>query len=303
MLYRQMQYFISVVACNSFTEAAEQNYISQSAISQQIQALEQGLGVQLIVRENRKFHLTQAGEYFYNQSRELLRDVDTVRRETIRLGKEDGKHLKIGYLNYYNGAELHEAIATFATTYPEVLIDSANGTHEELRELLDQGAVDLILMEQRRAFSSFFNNYELIKCPCYVELSVRNPLSNQERLTIEDLRRTPCILIAPKEQQDAEREFYENTLGFGSSFIFAESLEKGRLMVVGNRGFMPIELVGTVPPGSGAVKRLPLYRRDALIIRNYCAFWPKERTNHYIEAFAKILHHLLSQSINEDCTQ
>lgn len=40
MLLRQMQYFVSVVECNSFTEAAERCFVSQSAISQQIKALE-----------------------------------------------------------------------------------------------------------------------------------------------------------------------------------------------------------------------------------------------------------------------
>lgn len=64
MLLKQMKYFISVVECNSFTEAAEQCYISQSAISQQIKALEQELGVDLIKRNNRQFTLTPAGEYF-----------------------------------------------------------------------------------------------------------------------------------------------------------------------------------------------------------------------------------------------
>ena len=65
MLFRQMKYFTAVVDCNSFTEAAEQCYISQSAISQQIRALEKDLGVELIRRENRRFSLTPAGEYFY----------------------------------------------------------------------------------------------------------------------------------------------------------------------------------------------------------------------------------------------
>ena len=58
MLLRQMKYFIAVVECNSFTEAAEQYYISQSAISQQIQSLEKELGVELIHREKRRFTLT-----------------------------------------------------------------------------------------------------------------------------------------------------------------------------------------------------------------------------------------------------
>ena len=66
-----MKYFVAVVECHSFTEAAEQCYISQSAISQQIRTLEKELGVELLHRENRRFSLTPAGEYFYNQSKGL----------------------------------------------------------------------------------------------------------------------------------------------------------------------------------------------------------------------------------------
>ena len=50
MLLRQMRYFVAVVDAGSFTEAAEQCYISQSAVSQQIRALEKELGVELIKR-------------------------------------------------------------------------------------------------------------------------------------------------------------------------------------------------------------------------------------------------------------
>ena len=53
MLLRQIQYFISVVENDSFTEAAEECFISQSAISQQIKVLETELGVQLLTRQNR----------------------------------------------------------------------------------------------------------------------------------------------------------------------------------------------------------------------------------------------------------
>ena len=62
MLLRQMKYFTAVVECGSFTEAAEECFISQSAVSQQIQALENDLGVKLLHRESRGFSLTPAGE-------------------------------------------------------------------------------------------------------------------------------------------------------------------------------------------------------------------------------------------------
>ena len=55
MLLKQMKYFITVVDLHSFTEAAEQCFISQSAISQQIKALEKELGVRLFERSKRQF--------------------------------------------------------------------------------------------------------------------------------------------------------------------------------------------------------------------------------------------------------
>ena len=61
MLLRQIEYFQAVVEQNSFTAAAEQCNISQSAISQQIQALEAELGVKLLERVKRRFTLTPAG--------------------------------------------------------------------------------------------------------------------------------------------------------------------------------------------------------------------------------------------------
>lgn len=65
MMLRQIQHFQTIVQENSFTEAAELCHISQSGISQSIKALEEEIGVKLIVRKNRSFELTKAGEHFF----------------------------------------------------------------------------------------------------------------------------------------------------------------------------------------------------------------------------------------------
>ncbi len=57
-MLRQIRYFQSVVKNNSFSEAAEECHISQSAISPQIKALEEELGFLLLERKKRKFELT-----------------------------------------------------------------------------------------------------------------------------------------------------------------------------------------------------------------------------------------------------
>ena len=64
MLLRQIEIFVSNVDENCFTQAAEKNFVSQSAISQAMNALETDLGVKMIERKNRSFYLTTAGEYF-----------------------------------------------------------------------------------------------------------------------------------------------------------------------------------------------------------------------------------------------
>ena len=295
MLFRQMKYFISVVECSSFTEAAEQCYISQSAISQQIRSLEKELGVELIHRENRRFTLTPAGKYFYEQSKGILNEVEDIRRETFRIGKDKELELKIGYLRCYSGQELHQAVAEFSRLYPEVSIHIVNGTHEELYDLLRFGGADLVLTDQRRAFSDKYANFQLLKCGCYAELSVRSPLAEQESVTMEELKRQACILISSREQQNIEEDYYKNTLGFGGRFLFAENLEEGRLMVAGNRGFLPVERVGTLPPCGTGVKRLPVMERGQQLKRNYCLFWVKENASYYIEEFAEILRKLLKE--------
>ena len=294
MLLRQIQYFVSVVECGSFTQAAEQCYISQSAISQQIQALEREIGAILIHRENRRCTLTAAGEYFYRRGRALLLDAQTLCRETRLLAGGEAVRLQIGSLPNYSGRELRQAIAEFASRYPDVPIGILNGTHEELYDLLRAGDVDIILSDQRRAFSDQFVNVSLRACACCAELSVHSGLSGGEYVRLEDLRKSlPCILISSKEQQSEEQEYYQNTLDFGGSYLFAENLEEGRLLVASNRGFLPVEQAGTLPAESPSIRRLPIYKDGKPFLRNYCMFWKKDRSSYYIEEFAEILHRLL----------
>lgn len=128
-----------------------------------------------------------------------------------------------------------------------------------------------------------------------MELSVHHPLGRQDSVQIEELRRTPCILITSREQQNAEQEYYQNTLGFGGSYLFADNLEEGRLLVLSNRGFLPVESVGTLPPERASIRRLPICQDGRQIKWNYCVFWRKNQTNYYMEEFANILRRLMNR--------
>ena len=170
-----------------------------------------------------------------------------------------------------------------------------NGTHEELYDLLRFGGVDLVLNDQRRAFSDTYVNFQLLQCACFAEISLTHPLARNDSVQIEQLKTVPCILVTSREQRNAEQEYYQNTLGLGGSYLFADTLEEGRLLVVSNRGFLPVESVGTLPPTGASIRRLPILRGESQLTRNYCAFWKKERSNYYIEEFADTLYRLLQK--------
>ena len=285
-MFKQLKYFQSVVRLHSFSAAAEENFISQSAISQQVQALERALGFPLLERKNRSFSLTPAGEYFYRKSLILTADYERMCSEAAKIAKGGQASLKIGYLRSYCGNEFHRALALFSEKHPDVAVSLAYGNHEELYAMLRNEQVDVILNDQRRAFSEEYVNLILAACESYVEVSARSPLAQLPKITPPELKNIPCILVASAAQQETEREYYQTVVGFQGEFLYAENIEEARLMVIGRKGFLPTE--GRALPAVG-IARLPLVRGEEPILRNYCAFRKRDNSGYYVEEFAELL--------------
>ena len=197
--------------------------------------------------------------------------------------------LTIGYLRSYSGQEFHLALETFSAQYPYVSVRLINGNHEELFTLLINGMVDLVFNDQRRAFSDEYINLLLTTSNEYIEISNRNPISVFQSITLHDLKNIPCILVSSKEQREIEREYYQNVIGIQGNFIYAENLEEARLLVISGQGFMHVEGSGQSRNLGVSTCRIPLFRGNTQITRNYCLFWKKEHSGHYIKEFADIL--------------
>ena len=73
--------FCDLIETTSFSEAAERNGISQSAVSQQIRALEDRFGVTLVERGRRNFAVTPEGEVFLKAAREILESYRGIEEE------------------------------------------------------------------------------------------------------------------------------------------------------------------------------------------------------------------------------
>ncbi len=123
----------------------------------------------------------------------------------------------------------------------------------------------------------------------YIEISSRNPIAELDSVSPTDLKHTPCILVASKEQQQTEYDYYSQIIGIQSEVLYAENLEEARLMVIGGKGFMPIEGKSYAESFGLPISRIPLTNSGGQVSRNYCAFWKKGSSGYYIEEFADIL--------------
>lgn len=286
-MLKQIRYFQSVVQLGSFTEAAQAHYISQSAISQQIRALEEELGVTLLERKKRSFTLTPAGEYFYRKSLVLVADYDQMLRGLQKIAGNGGALLKVGLLKGYSGKEFNAAVSAFTVQYPDVTVEVTHANHDALYDLLRSGGLDIVLNDQRRAFSDEYVNIVLDIREYYAELSANSPLAQLDGAEIAELKNTPLILLSTPEQQETERRFYTNDLGFMSEIHFTEYIDDALMQVIQGRGFMLIE--GSGDAVQTTTKAVRLLRGGKPILRRYCAFMKEDRQNEYANAFAEIL--------------
>ncbi len=286
-MLKQIRYFQSVVRLGSFTAAAEEHFISQSAISQQIKALEDELGVALLERKKRSFSLTAAGEYFYKKSLILVADYDSIVRELQKVSGNSGELLKVGLLKGYSGKEFNSAVSDFTAKYPDVTVEVTHGNHDALYALLRNGEIDIVLNDQRRAFSDEYINIVLDIREYYAKISANSPIAQLDEVDIRDLKNTPLILLSSPDQQEAEQSFYLNDLGFQSEIYFTEHIDDALMQVIQGKGFMPIE--GSRDVVQTTTKAVRLLRNSKPIIRRYCAFMKADNPSKHTGEFIEIL--------------
>ena len=240
-------------------------------------------------RKNRKFVLTPAGEHFYKKSLVLVADYEQICRESARIARGEDAVLKIGFLRSYSSPEFCQALEEFSAQYPGISVRLLYGNHEELFTLLRTGDADLVLNDQRRAFSDEYVNLVLTTSLLYIELSARNPVAALPSVTTQELKNIPCILVTSQEQRDNEKKFYQTVIGIQGEILYAENLEEARMMVLSGQGFLPVEGNSEAMAFGASLRRVPLYRGKEQIARNYCLFWKKENSGYYVETFSDIL--------------
>jgi DNA-binding transcriptional LysR family regulator len=142
----QYKAFNAVAKCSSFSLAASELYMTQSAISQQIKALEEALGVTLFIRGRNGATLTPQGKILFEYVQKALDLFTSAENNLAKLSELESGSLCIAAGDTISKHFLLPALEKFNTAYPKIKLQIINRVTSEAIELLKSGKADIAVI-------------------------------------------------------------------------------------------------------------------------------------------------------------
>lgn len=133
--------FLAVAETGSFTRAARETFVTQPAVSQQIRALEEHLGVRLFVRSAQRIHLTPEGEEFRHRARAVIKAQQEAELAMSEMNALQRGRLRIA-ATMFMAYLLPPALTAFKRRHPKIQIDVRFHNSAKVLQLVEDGSVD-----------------------------------------------------------------------------------------------------------------------------------------------------------------
>lgn len=207
MNLNQLQYFVSAAENLNFTKAANQCFISQTAITQQIQSLEKKVGVPLFIRDKHHVELTTAGKIYLKEARAILEKSDEAIRHARLASEGTEGELSIGYISGFGNSDCVEILKNFNSAYSDIKLSLFRDTMSGLVDSLKNGDCDVAFSLALSKEQAANVNHKYIRSyPLMAVLYESHPLSNQDTLKYSDLINENFIIMQPSVRARDEME-------------------------------------------------------------------------------------------------
>lgn len=246
MTISQIECFLEIVKTGSFSKAANNLFMTQQGVSNQIRSLEKELGFPVFVRMNKGAVLTDEGrtlsEYWENAYNDIkvgidkARDEYTGRNTDIRIGVQDmGKCSN----------EIMAAFAEFEDRHEDLHIIYEIMSPRKVYEEFEKDNLDIAIVYSSE-LNEFLNNYNEIPLhnkPLNINLfySVKHPLASKKDISLSDFKNMPVGILSNKTSFDFKKQelhfFTKNKLKFTGNFLEFDSRRNLELALISGRCF------------------------------------------------------------------
>ncbi len=195
MEWQQMVGFYHTARLGSFTKAAAATFRTQSALSQQIKALEQQIGVLLLLRTKRHVELTAAGTVFAHEARKILAEVDQAIHVAQRAARGEIGQLEVGFVSGAVYGKVPSIFRLMRTRYPEISLVLRDLTTEEPLEAIQTARLDIGLIRPPVIVSESLVMQVIALEPLVVVLPQTHRLAGWKKIPLKALAGEPFIQV------------------------------------------------------------------------------------------------------------
>lgn len=179
------------------TAAARRVHLSQPALSRQIQAIEEELGVALFDRVRQRLHLTPAGRYFLGRARQLLCDAETAAQQTREQFGEGRRTIRLGFLTIFLDDLVAPALKALRKSHPRAAVSLFELSPQAQLDRLRNDELDLAILgnlgeEDRERFTV----RRLMRNPMAAVLPDEHRLASRRRIDLEELAGAPFVSLS-----------------------------------------------------------------------------------------------------------
>lgn len=206
LINKQVERFITVAEKGSISEAARVLYLTQPALSKQIQTLEAQLGFPLFERTKTGVSLTVMGQAFYEDMIELILFEENAINKARALGSKQEKIIRMGIFTRFVELEsIQLGLQNFAEIYPDaqILFIKSPFSVQKRKEMLLDGLIDVFWRErlESSADDSGLGFSVLFEDPPCIIVAEDHPFASREVVSPEDLY--GLTLSIPKTDDDS----------------------------------------------------------------------------------------------------
>lgn len=275
MELRQLRYFAAVARRQSFTDAADELHVAQSAVSQQVKRLERELGTELLTRTTRSVRLTETGQAVLTRATRILSEADALASEVDEVRGLTRGRLVVGGMLPAGGIDLPALLLRFKTLHPGVEVQLREGTASDMVERLRGDEIDAaIAMLEPPEIPDSLAWRRLGSERLVLWMEPGDPLAKRKRIGLAELDGRPFVSFRPGAavRSLVNRAFAD--AGVSPEFAF-ETNDLSMMRAVVSRGLGIAVIPETVAAwgGPGLVWR-PL---TPVLERSVAFVWRRER--------------------------
>ncbi|MCX5195617.1 LysR family transcriptional regulator [Streptomyces sp. NBC_00249] len=276
--------FLTVARLASFTAAARALGYTQSAVSRQIQSLEDEWGTPLFDRLPRGVRLTEAGHVLLPHAEALGERLRTARAELDALRSLDRGRLRVGAFSTADAALLPRALAAFRARYPAVTVTRAEGSSGRHLALLAAGDLDLAVVGTASGNPlDDVTLHHLLDERMYVALPLGHRFAGRDCLRLAELAEEEWIAASTRPEETLMSTALASGFRPRMGFVAADWIAKQGFVAAG----LGITLVPALATSSARpdITLIALHPEDAPRRRVYAATPPGISPSHAVTAF------------------